>query len=441
MPDSSKNDAWLYSFFSVLIISVCGLVPIVCMPRLQKTRYQNDLLQFLIGLAIGTLTADALLHLLPVSHRARNINNFNNITNPLNLTIDRQLHNHQINNSNSPTALTTISNLSKHFTDIDNIPPSRPSINNETQGLGSTVSSLYNSTIENFDHHSSEKEVDHDHHHEQLQHNNSGADDTHHHHHSNVDVWFGMMALIGIIGFLILERCMVLVTDTLSHQGHVQASTDSEEAEPRETQVNNINNNSINQSLQDPHIHIHHEHQHQNHHQHQHHHLTSKTQSFMFMIITGDGLHNFFDGIAIGVSYNSSIAVGLGTSIAILCHELPHEIGDFAVLIKNGMSIRRAVLYNTLSSALCLLGALTGVYIGRIDISWVSALIAGMFLYISLVDMVPQLNCFPNKPVSVRVKKLIVQIAGILLGVLIMSMIALYEDNLHSFITTYNGHN
>ena len=158
----------------------------------------------------------------------------------------------------------------------------------------------------------------------------------------------------------------------------------------------------------------------------------------MFMIITGDGLHNFFDGIAIGVSYGSSLTVGLSTSIAILCHELPHEIGDFAVLIKSGMTIKRAVLYNTLSSILCLLGATTGVFIGKIDVGWVSALIAGMFLYISLVDMVPQLDCYPTKPPLQRAKKLLIQIAGILLGVVIMSLIACYESRLHSFISTYN---
>lgn len=351
---------WLYAFTSVIIISVCGLVPIICMPRLQKTRYQNDLLQFLIGLAIGTLTADALLHLLPISSH-------------------KQAHGSIPKNStNAAVLLPATTTMAPH----------------------------------DDDHHL------HEHQHDQ------GRDHLGHTHPTDEGFWFGFMALIGIIGFLVIERIMVLITDVCTHKEQSVASIKSTDAAGKET-------TSV--QMTDPHLH-----HHQNHHQHQHHHLTSKTKSFMFMIITGDGLHNFFDGIAIGVSYGSSVAVGLSTSIAILCHELPHEIGDFAVLIKSGMTIKRAVLYNTLSSILCLLGATTGVFIGKIDVGWVSALIAGMFLYISLVDMVPQLDCYPGQPALKRAKKLLIQFSGIAAGVAIMSFIATYESRLHSMITTYN---
>lgn len=351
---------WLYAFISVIIISVCGLIPIICMPRLQRTRYQNDLLQFLIGLAIGTLTADALLHLLPISGGIR------------------RSHNNELGSSK------VYSNAS------------RLDYNRSNRLLTPPTASKFDN-----DHH--------DHHED---------DDSAHHHSHNEEFWFGFMALIGIIGFLVLERIMVLLTDVCTRE-HTLAASDNK-SDSRE-------NKGI--PMTNPHLH-----HHQNHHQHQHHHLNSKTKSFMFMIITGDGLHNFFDGIAIGVSYGSSLTVGLSTSIAILCHELPHEIGDFAVLIKSGMSIKKAVLYNTLSSILCLLGATTGVFIGKIDVGWVSALIAGMFLYISLVDMVPQLDCYPAQPALKRVKKLLIQLSGIAFGVAIMSLIAIYESRLHSLV-------
>jgi zinc transporter ZupT len=370
--DVTTNDGtfamWLQAFISVIIISICGLVPIVCMPRLQRTRYQNDLLQFLIGLAIGTLTADALLHLLPISGHTH--------------------HHHKHSHRFEPKA--------------------------------HNVSSMTNKTSH------SQSDADGLHEDSRLDADNKRHDDEHHN--DDEGFWFGFMALVGIIGFLVLERLMVLVTDACTHREHRLASSGGAKVETNE-QLKDL-------PLEDPHLHR--QHHHQNHHQHQHHHLTSKTKSFMFMIITGDGLHNFFDGIAIGVSYSSSFTVGISTSIAILCHELPHEIGDFAVLIKSGMTIKRAVLYNTLSSILCLLGATTGVFIGKIEIGWVSALIAGMFLYISLVDMMPQLDCYPAKPVYVRALKLLVQVSGIGLGVLIMSLIATYESKLHSLLANYN---
>lgn len=358
---------WLYAFTSVVIISICGLIPIICMPRLQRSKYQNDLLQFLIGLAIGTLTADALLHLLPISsHKYATHGHGNNLT-------------------------ILASNLTTTETDK------------------------------------------HDHEH-------------HGHSHDDDGFWFGFMALVGIIGFLVIERIMNLLTDVFTHKGHSVASSsksDGEQKSSTSVPLNTSPEEPVHYQQQSNHQHnsnhLHpHDHAHQNHHQHQHHHLTNDTKSFMFMIITGDGLHNFFDGVAIAVAFSSSLTVGLGTSIAILCHELPHEIGDFAVLIRAGMPIKRAVLYNILSSILCLLGATTGVFIGKIDVGWVSALTAGSFLYISLVDMVPQLDCYPTRPALVRAKKLIIQLVGISTGISIMSLIAIYESSLHSMISTFN---
>lgn len=66
------------------------------------------------------------------------------------------------------------------------------------------------------------------------------------------------------------------------------------------------------------------------------------------MVIFGDGIHNLADGLAIGVAFTESSIAGIATSIAILCHELPHEIGDFAMLLKAGMSVKQAVFYNVI---------------------------------------------------------------------------------------------
>ena len=136
------------------------------------------------------------------------------------------------------------------------------------------------------------------------------------------------------------------------------------------------------------------EHENQHHgHSHSHGHVHSapdNLSSVAWMVIMGDGLHNFTDGMAIGAAFASSLPGGFSTAVAVFCHELPHEVGDFAVLLKAGMSGRQAVFYNMLSSVLCLFGMMLGIFVGENHSAsrWMFALAAGMFLYIALVDMV-----------------------------------------------------
>ena len=78
--------------------------------------------------------------------------------------------------------------------------------------------------------------------------------------------------------------------------------------------------------------------------------------SVAWMVIFGDGIHNLADGLAIGAAFADGYMSGLSTSLAVLCHELPHEIGDFAMLLKAGMTIKQAVFYNVLSSVLAFIG-------------------------------------------------------------------------------------
>ena len=86
----------------------------------------------------------------------------------------------------------------------------------------------------------------------------------------------------------------------------------------------------------------------------------NKIATVAWMIIFGDGIHNFIDGLSIGAAFSESILTGMSVSLAVLCEEFPHELGDFAVLLNSGMTVRQAMMYNFLSACTCYLGLIIG---------------------------------------------------------------------------------
>ncbi|GFN86366.1 Zinc transporter zip10 [Plakobranchus ocellatus] len=172
-------------------------------------------------------------------------------------------------------------------------------------------------------------------------------------------------------------------------------------------------------------------HSHGSHHGHAHS-VPTSVAAVAWMVILGDGIHNFSDGLAIGAAFASSITGGFSTSIAVFCHELPHEIGDFAVLLRAGMTAKQAIMYNCLSSLLCFIGMLIGVALGTLaSVSeWIFACVGGMFLYIALVDMLPEMTAVDPKKGENPFLHLLLQVLGIMLGSSVMLVIAIYEHNI-----------
>ncbi|CAL2041981.1 unnamed protein product [Caenorhabditis brenneri] len=156
-----------------------------------------------------------------------------------------------------------------------------------------------------------------------------------------------------------------------------------------------------------------------------------------WMIIFGDGLHNFIDGISIGAAFAESLHSGLSISLAVLCEEFPHELGDVAILVASGMSLKQAMLYNLLSAVTCYVGFFIGVGIGELgpDTSkYAFGLAGGMFLYISLACMMPEMKKAMEEALNVSLRHgiyvLFLQTVGLFSGLTLMYVMARYGEEI-----------
>jgi zinc and cadmium transporter len=117
--------------------------------------------------------------------------------------------------------------------------------------------------------------------------------------------------------------------------------------------------------------------------------------TFTYLNLIGDGLHNFTDGIVIDASFMVDIGLGLSTSLAVALHEIPQELGDFGILVYGGFTVKKALFFNFLSAITCIFGGLV-TYIFSSYTSALKILLlafsAGCFLYIALVDLLPELR-------------------------------------------------
>ena len=149
--------------------------------------------------------------------------------------------------------------------------------------------------------------------------------------------------------------------------------------------------------------------------------------------LIADLSHNFTDGLAISASFLSSPAVGLSTTLAVLIHEVPHEIGDFAILLQAGYSLQQALWFQLVTAVGALLGVavvwLGGSGDGQGGMDWVLPVTAGGFIYVGLVNVVPGVlkNEKDGPKGSARLVQVACEVAAMCLGVGLMVLIGLLE--------------
>jgi zinc and cadmium transporter len=143
------------------------------------------------------------------------------------------------------------------------------------------------------------------------------------------------------------------------------------------------------------------------------------THTFVYLNLVGDGIHNFIDGMVIAATFMIGFELGFATTLAVIFHEVPQEIGDFGVLVYGGLSRKKALIYNFISAVTAILGALATYFLAYLRS--IEALLvpfaAGGFIYIAATDLMPELHKKSHAGESM------VQLFMILLGIGLMAFL------------------
>jgi len=154
-----------------------------------------------------------------------------------------------------------------------------------------------------------------------------------------------------------------------------------------------------------------------------HHHVRKHAveKQFVYLNLIGDGIHNFFDGVLIAAAFLQNATLGFSTTVAVVFHEIPQEIGDFGLLVYGGLSKKRALLYNFLTALTAVLGALAAFFFST-HIRGLPGLVlpiaAGGFIYVAATDLIPELHK------ETDVKKSFLQFSAFLAGAALLALLA-----------------
>lgn len=152
-------------------------------------------------------------------------------------------------------------------------------------------------------------------------------------------------------------------------------------------------------------------------------------KNYGYLSLYADGIHNFTDGILIAIAWMVSPEIGISTTLVIVLHEIPQEIGDFGVLLQAGFSRRKALVFNFYSACAAILGVLLTLWLGeKIDhfSMYILPFAAGGFVYLAATSLLPEVLRHTNK------RNFIPYILLILTGVAVMYYFSIYTEHTHT---------
>uniref|UniRef100_A0A670HKQ7 Solute carrier family 39 member 10 n=1 Tax=Podarcis muralis TaxID=64176 RepID=A0A670HKQ7_PODMU len=391
--EKTGASAWICGIISITVISLLSLLGVILIPIINQGCFKF-LLTFLVALAVGTMSGDALLHLLPHSQGAHNHSHENH----------EHQHEHQHFHGHSHDNGGAVQGFLEEYDAV-------------LKGLvalgGIYLLFIIEHCIRMFKHYNKQRTK------QKWCKKKQKVDDSpigrklsdHKLNRPDAD-WLQLKPLAGADDS-VLSDDRLNETELTDLDGQLDSLPktflSTEEENSMLHSHNNVSHGVQENDLPDAEYESNHredkivarKHNHIWSHKHSHHshgHCQSGKDlkdtgiaNIAWMVIMGDGIHNFSDGLAIGAAFSAGLTGGISTSIAVFCHELPHELGDFAVLLKAGMTVKQAIVYNLLSAMMAYVGMLIGTAVGQYANNitlWIFAVTAGMFLYVALVDMV-----------------------------------------------------
>ncbi|NWU95453.1 S39AA protein, partial [Upupa epops] len=426
--DKTGASAWFCGIISITVISLLSLLGVILIPIINQWCFKF-LLTFLVALAVGTMSGDALLHLLPHN-------------------LPGHVHEHKHSHRHAHG----------HGVQTDGFLEENDPVLKGLVALGGIyVLFIIEHCIRMYKHYNKQKSKQKWCKKKQTEESPIGRKLSDHKLNNRPDAdWLQLKPLAGADDSVLSEdrlneteltdldgqlesppkNFLSVEEDNNMHRSHNDVSHAAQEHD-----LHDLEYDSHGEDKMIARKHSHHWHHKHSHHSHGHCHSGKDLKdtgiaNIAWMVIMGDGIHNFSDGLAIGAAFSAGLTGGISTSIAVFCHELPHELGDFAVLLKAGMTVKQAIVYNLLSAMMAYIGMLIGTAVGQYANNitlWIFAITAGMFLYVALVDMLPEMlhgDGDNEEHGYCPVGQFILQNLGLLLGFAIMLVIALYEDKI-----------